>query len=119
MGQAPARLSEILSRSFVINFDLAYQASDCFLESEVISAIQQNWDLILSAVMKRTSHVLAMIRDGAQKQVMRLLHRTMPTHGKRRCNDLDVIRDAGFAIDLRRNAHTQNFEYRISANRGK
>lgn len=37
--------------------------------------------------MKRTSHVLAMIRDGAQKQVMRLLHRTMPTHGKRRCND--------------------------------
>jgi hypothetical protein len=71
-------LSEILSRSF---------ASDCFLESEVISAIQQNRDLIISAIMKRTSHVLAMIRDGAQKQVMRLLHRTMPTHGKRRCND--------------------------------
>lgn len=80
-------LSEILSRSFVINFDLANQASDCFLESEVISAIQQNRDLIISAIMKRTSHVLAMIRDGAQKQVMRLLHRTMPTHGKRRCND--------------------------------
>ena len=59
-------LSEILSRSFVINFDLANQASDCFLESEVISAIQQNRDLIISAIMKRTSHVLAMIRDGAQ-----------------------------------------------------
>jgi hypothetical protein len=80
-------LSEILSRSFVINFDLANQASDCFLGSEVIPAIQQNRDLIISAIMKRTSHVLAMIRDGAQKQVMRLLHRTMPAHGKRRCND--------------------------------
>ena len=80
-------LSEILSRSFVINFDLANQASDCFLESEVISAIQKNRDLIISALMKRTRHVLAMIREGAQKQVMRLLHQTMPTHGKRRCND--------------------------------
>ena len=80
-------LSEILSRSFVINFDLANQANDCFLESEVISDIQQNRDLIISVIIKRTGHVLAMIRNGAQKQVMRLLHRTLPAHGKRRCND--------------------------------
>jgi DNA primase len=80
-------LSEILSRSFIINFDLANQANDCFLESEVIAAIQKNRDLIISAIMKRTRHVLALIRDGAQKQIMRLLHKTMPDHGKRRCND--------------------------------
>jgi len=80
-------LSEILSRSFIINFDLANQANDCFLESEVIAAIQQNRDLIISAIIKRTRHVLALIRDGAQKQIMRLLHKTMPDHGKRRCND--------------------------------
>jgi DNA primase len=71
-------LSEILSRSFIINFDLANQANDCFLESEVIAAIQKNRDLIISAIMKRTRHVLALIRDGAQKQIMRLLHKTMP-----------------------------------------
>jgi hypothetical protein len=32
--------SEILSRSFIIHFDLANQASDCFLESDVISDIK-------------------------------------------------------------------------------
>ena len=67
-------LSEILSRSFVINFDLASQASDCFLEAKILAAIEQHRDLILSAIMKRTSHVLAMLRDGGQEQVMRLLH---------------------------------------------
>ena len=80
-------LSEILSRSFVITFDLANHASDCFLESEVISAIQQNRDLILSAILKRTSHVLAMFRKGALRNVMRLMDRTLPAHGKQRCND--------------------------------
>ena len=39
--------------------------------------------------------------------------------GRRIANDLDVIRDAGFDIDRQRNAHTKNFEYRTSANRGK
>ena len=80
-------LSEILSRSFVINFDLASQASDCFLEAKVLAAIEQHRDLILSAIMKRTSHVLAMLRDGGQEQVMRLLHGALGGHGKRRCND--------------------------------
>lgn len=79
--------SEILSRSFIIHFDLANQASDCFLESEVISVIKQHRDLIISAIMKRTSQVLSLTRSGAQKQVMRLLNRTLPNHGKRRCND--------------------------------
>ena len=89
---------EDLSGRFVINFDLANQASDCFLESEVISAIQQNRDLIISAIMKRTSHVLAMIRTG-QKQVMRLLpnHHTDPwqTPLRQRLSEPDVPDDAG------------------------
>ena len=80
-------LSEILSRSFVITFDLANHASDCFLESEVISAIQQNRDLILSAILQRTSHVLAMFWKGALRNVMRLMDRTLPAHGKQRFND--------------------------------
>ncbi len=80
-------LSEILSRSFIITFDLANQASDYFLESDVISAIQQNRDLILSAILERTQQVLAMIRKGALKQVMQLLKQTLPAHGKDRCND--------------------------------
>ena len=80
-------LSEILSRSFIITFDMDNQASDYFLESEVISGIQRNRDLILSAILKRTSQVLTLIRKGGLRQVMRLLGRTLPGHEKQRCND--------------------------------
>ena len=80
-------LSEILSRSFIIRFDLGEQESDCFLETKILAAIQENRDLILSALMRKTSHVLTMLREGAQERCMRLLHETLGDHAKRRCND--------------------------------
>lgn len=80
-------LAEILSRAFIIRFDIDEQASDCFLEAKVIAAIREHRDLIISALMKRTCQVLAMLRDGAQEKVMRLLHKDLGNHGKRRCND--------------------------------
>ncbi|MBI2818147.1 MAG: hypothetical protein HYX72_14525 [Acidobacteria bacterium] len=80
-------LAEILSRSFTIRFDLDAQASDCFLEAKVLAALREHRDLILSALMKRTSSVLALLRDGAQEKVMRLLHRSLGSHSKRRSND--------------------------------
>ena len=88
-GIEPLRgeLSEILSRSFVIPFDLTGQAGDCFLESEVIADIQQNRDLILSAMLKRTRHVLAMMRDGRRREAMKLVDDGLGDHDKRRCND--------------------------------
>lgn len=88
-GIEPLRgdLSEILSRTFAIEFDLGAHSSNCFLDSEVIAAIRQKRDLILSAIMKRTSHVLAMIRDGKRRQVMIALNQFLGTHDKRRCND--------------------------------
>ena len=88
-GIEPLRgeLSEILSRSFVITFDLTGQAGDCFLESEVIADIQQNRDLILSAMLKRTRHVLAMMRDGRRREAMKLVDDGLGDHDKRRCND--------------------------------
>ena len=80
-------LSEILSRSFIVRFDMDEQASDCFLEATVLAAIGEHRDLIVSSLIRRTSCVLALLRDGAQEKVMRLLHRTLGNHGKRRCND--------------------------------
>jgi len=80
-------LAEILSRSFIIRFDMDEQASDCFLEAKILAAIREHRDLIVSALMKRTSHVLAMLSAGGQEKVMRLLHRTLGNHNKRRCND--------------------------------
>ena len=80
-------LAEILTRSFIVRFDLDEQASDCFLEATVLAAIGEHRDLIVSSLIRRTGRVLAMLRDGAQEKVMRLLHRTLGNHGKRRCND--------------------------------
>lgn len=88
-GIEPLRgdLSEILSRTFTIEFDLNSHSNNCFLDSEVIAAIRQKRDLILSAILKRTSHVLAMIRDGKRRRVMIALSRVLGAHDKRRCND--------------------------------
>ena len=88
-GIEPLRgeLSEIQSRTFVINFDIANQNSDCFSESEIIADIQKHRDLILFAIMKRTRHVLAMMRDGRRTQALRLLHEGLADHDKRRCNE--------------------------------
>jgi DNA primase len=80
-------LSEIQSRSFVINFDIGNQGNDCFIESDVIAALQRNRDLIISALMKRTSEVLAMMKDGMRTQAMKLLHEALGNHDKRRCNE--------------------------------
>jgi len=80
-------LAEILSRSFIIRFDMEEGAQDCFLETQVLARIREHRDLLLSALMKRTSQALAMIRGGAQERVMRLLYASLGNHNKRRCND--------------------------------
>lgn len=80
-------LSEIQSRTFVVNFDIDNQSNDCFIESEVVSALEVNRNLIISALMKRTSHVLSMMRDGKRSQAMRLIHEALGSHDKRRCNE--------------------------------
>jgi len=80
-------LSEIQSRSFTVNFDIGNQDNECFIESDVIAAIQESRDLIISAIMKRTGEVLSMMRDGMRKQAMKLLHEELGNHDKRRCNE--------------------------------
>jgi DNA primase len=82
------RLSEIQTRTFIINFDESLQHQDaCFIECDVISAIQSNRDLILSALFKRASRMLAMKREGMHSAAMRALQKAMPKHGKRRSDD--------------------------------
>ena len=80
-------LSEVLSRSFIIRFDLDEQASDCFLEAKILAELAKRRDRIISSLMKRTSQVLAMIQSGSLEKAMQLLHRSLGNHSKRRCND--------------------------------
>ncbi len=80
-------LTEILSRTFTINFDREYQRQDGFLENEVIAELAKHRNKLLSAIMKRTAMVLRMIRDGRRKRVMTALQSKLGDHDKRRCND--------------------------------
>ncbi len=88
-GIEPLRgdLSEILSRTFTINFETDLQANNCFLEVETTAEIGQQRDIFLSAIMKRTSQVLAMIRDRKRDRVLAAIQRDLGPHDKRRCND--------------------------------
>lgn len=79
-------LAEIQSRSFVINFSKSEQ-DNTFIESEAITEVQRHRNTILSGWMKRTSLVLAMIRDGLRSQAMLCIHGTLGDHDKRRCNE--------------------------------
>jgi DNA primase len=80
-------LSEIQSRTFVINFDIDNQSNGCFIESEAVALLEKNRDLIISAMMKRTSYVLGMMRDGRRTLSMKLIHEQLGSHDKRRCNE--------------------------------
>jgi len=80
-------LSEIQSRTFVVNFEIENQSNDCFIESEVVAVLEQNRNLIISALMKRTSLVLGMIRDGRRSLAMKLINEQLGKHDKRRCNE--------------------------------
>ena len=80
-------LDEILTRSFIVRFDKSYQTNETFLEAEIVARLIEHRDMLLSAIMKRTSMVLAMCRNGGHRDAMRLLKRTLGDHGKSRCND--------------------------------
>jgi len=84
-------LEEIVTRMFAVRFDTSYSTCEAFLEAEAMAKVMANRDLLLSAIMKKTSIVLRMLRQGAHKQIMKLLGRTLGDHGKRRCNDYLAI----------------------------
>ncbi|MCE5314036.1 MAG: CHC2 zinc finger domain-containing protein [Armatimonadota bacterium] len=88
-GIEPLRgdLTETLSRTFIIRFDMHESTNECFLEAQTLAEVRKHRDLILSVMMKRVSHVLAMLRDKAQERVMAMLLQRLGDHGKRRCND--------------------------------
>jgi len=79
--------SELLSRTLIIQFDKKAHGKGCFLGAPLIDTLKEKRDLIVSAIMKRTSKVLAMLRDGAHEKVMRLLYEKIGEHEKERCND--------------------------------
>jgi len=79
--------SELISRAFIIEFDIANSKKKYFLETEALQKIRESRDVMLSGLFERTRHTLQLMRDGAQSRVMNLLTDTLKEHSKRRAND--------------------------------
>jgi hypothetical protein len=82
-----AHLSEIMTRSFIFEFDQSRFGTDYFSEAQTIEAIRNNRDIILSALFKKVSVALTLIRDGYQKKTVQLLKKTFGRYSKSRCNE--------------------------------
>lgn len=81
-----AELEEVMSRSIVVEFDRRLQ-SDVLLEKRILGRIIAARDLALSAIFRRTSLVLGMMRDGGHERAMRSIRETIGDHGKARCDE--------------------------------
>ncbi len=84
-----AELEEILSRAIVIDFEARLQRDGGMVESRELGLLAAERPRILSAILKRCSIVLKLIRDhDGQARVMAAIKRRMgEEHGKRRCDD--------------------------------
>jgi hypothetical protein len=80
-------LSEILSRTLVLQFTREKAEDEAFLETDVLRQIKDNRDFMLSRLIDQTGHVLKLISEGAHGRVMRLLSAELGSHPHKRCND--------------------------------
>lgn len=82
-----AHLTEIMTRTFIFEFDIEYATLDFFSEAAAIQAIRAERDIILSSLFHRTAYVLDMIRQGYFEKTKRMLNTVLGDYSKRRCND--------------------------------
>uniref|UniRef100_A0A6M3J8Y3 Putative DNA primase n=1 Tax=viral metagenome TaxID=1070528 RepID=A0A6M3J8Y3_9ZZZZ len=80
-------LEEIMSRAVVMTFREELQTAAGLLEKPVLAGIAQRRPRILSALFRRTSVVLSLIRDGGLARAIRAIRESLGRHGKRRCDE--------------------------------
>src|SRR5690606_16719380 len=81
-----AHLEEFLNRTFVVELRPEFKR-DAFPEGRTLSRIIEARDRIMSALMKRTSMMLARIRDGHLEMAMLAIRRGLGHHAKERCDE--------------------------------
>lgn len=82
-----AGLSELTTRTILVEFDLSHSSSGYFLEAETIQDVSDARNIILSGIFKKTQAILRMLRDGAHGTIMKLFAEVLGPHPKKRCND--------------------------------
>lgn len=81
----PFTLSELITRTFVLNFDRRLHGSDNFHESEVVEQLKKKRDLILSAILRFIQKEIIPKLD-SRKDFMTILNKQFKGHSKDRTN---------------------------------
>jgi len=82
-----AGLSELTSRTLLVDFDISHSTLGYFLDAETIQGIMDARNLMLSAIFKKTQMILNLLRDGGHAGIMKLFSDELGHHPKKRCND--------------------------------
>jgi len=82
-----AGLSELTTRTLLVDFDIACSTVRYFLDSETLQGIMDARNIMLSAIFKKTQMILRLLRDGGHPVIMKLFADELGQHPKRRCND--------------------------------
>jgi len=82
-----AGLSELTTRTLLVDFDIACSTVGYFLDAETLQGIMDARNIMLSAIFKKTQMILKLLRDGGHAQIMKLFTDELGQHPKRRCND--------------------------------
>jgi hypothetical protein len=82
-----AGLSELTTRTLLVDFDISCSTLGYFLEAETLQAIMDARNILLSAIFKKTQMILGLLRDGGHAAIMKLFADELGQHPKRRCND--------------------------------
>ena len=83
-------LPEIQGRTLVVPFAREWKGEP-FSEARVIAELQAARHRIMSAVLKRTSTVLGLIRDGELDRVRAAIRHRIPEHAKSRCGEFFAL----------------------------
>jgi len=79
---------EVLTRTFIVNFDMPPENGPTFHEGEVLATIRHDRATILSYLFDCTHRVLwAIDKHNAQIKMMDLINEKYRDHSKKRCND--------------------------------
>jgi len=82
-----AGLSELTTRTLLVDFDISLSTLGYFLESDTLQGIMDARNILLTAIFKKTQMILGLLRDGGHAGIMKLFADELGPHPKRRCND--------------------------------
>ncbi len=102
-----AGLSELTTRTLLVDFDISCSTLGYFLEAETLQGIMDARNILLSAIFKKTQMILSLLRDGGHAGIMKLFADELGRHPKRRCNDFLALMYLMLLVGMNKNEMTK------------